>query len=494
MPLHPAVLAVIRQMADKFPIPRGAAGTIDDACRRWTKRVCEAVALAFPQGMPGIGGEFGWKRASATRPESKETLALRVGNAQLHGWDLLVGVGTGAPRLSDDPSYHDLVAEGNQVFIPVSPFDWLRFKTDHAPLPTPFYAMSAFDLCCRIAEGDLRYLDEVVAPSGLIPRIVVASVFRTPRTNEEGRRQLAVGLAELAKRGLQAEITLLVDTKEHGISRGDALVHVTACNMILLAHPDAVAAVRIGNENSHHVEAAYMTDFDFLMEAASRIDRRFPLSFGAGHGGEGVLGGGSYASHHSNRSLRPDENGRVMAAAQAAYGVPVVDAEPLGITEPDRVAGRQRTSDPEYAFALATAAIDRNLSGATLHLDSGIGCNIAEHGDVHREALRLFTTTLNIIPKELPVTPEQVAQVFAGAFFERISSLMRLQGTVEARRPLVHGWIKDRATTIDALYREIFKRPCDLEGYGSRVLLYLEGWTDARLKAALQADYDAGAR
>jgi hypothetical protein len=239
------------------------------------------------------------------------------------------------------------------------------------------WGISAFDLGCRVAEGDVSFLDEVVVPSGLVPRIVVASVYRTPRTLAQGRAQMPALFAALWARGLKCVVTLLTDTKQHGTTRAEALAHVREMNQLMVVKADSILAVRIGNENSHSVEADYMTDPAFLREAADLIDRRFPLSFGAGHGGEPVLSGGSFASHHSNRGETPEVNAAMMADAQKAIGVPVVDEEPLGIAEPERVAGRQRTSDVDWARRQAQAAKDYGLGGSTFHCDAGISCQMS---------------------------------------------------------------------------------------------------------------------
>lgn len=506
--LPASILATIRRLASVYPTPRGEPGGIDEACRQWTERVCQQVRHDFPDGHPELGGEWGWKRASDTRPLSKETLALREGQ-RLHGWDLLRGVGTGAPTLNARPDYHDLIAEGPQVFVPVPPVNHLgdAVDTTHPRLSAPLWGQSAFDLFAAFAAGDYEYYDAVICPAGLVPRIVVASIWeggpnnRRGRTMAQGRKQLYEGLRQLRDDGVRCEVTLLCDTAEYakrdGLTREGAIEHVELCNAAMCVWPEAVAAVRIGNENSHGVEAPWMTDPAFLRECAALIDPRFPVSFGAGHGGEPVMVGGSYASHHADRSLSPEENGRIMAAAQQTFGVQVVDGEPLGITEPERVAGRQRTADPDYARRLAQAARDNGLGGCTLHLDSGIGCHMAEHGPVHQAALTTFLDTIGVrpTPPEDDVTTEQIAQVIAGAYFEDISRFLVLgDGPEASRRPAIHTWITQACADINQVYRDVFSRECDLEGYGSSVLALLRGASLTEFRAAKQAAYDAGAR
>lgn len=435
MHLHETVIADINAYAGRRPVPRGESpGSVDQPCREWTQGLCETMRARHPHGMSGVPhSQFGHKRAQRGRPESKETLALAVFNGAgemvaLHGWDLLEGVGTGQPRLvtvhGGQPFYHDLFDEDGiklfgepQIFIPVAPVDHIggAGHTAHARLPGKLYAMSAFDLCARLAQGDEGYYVEVVRPSGLVPRVIVASIWsggpnnRTSRTMPDGRDQVERALPRFLRDGLAVEVTLLCDTQAYadrdGLTRVGALEHLRGCNEILLRYPDAVRAVTIGNENSHSVEASWMTDAGFLREAIDCIDPRFPVAVGAGHGGEPVLVGGSYARHHADRSRSPEENGQIMGAAQRTFGVDVVDGEPLGITEPDRVAGRQRTSDPEYAARLARAAIEHGLGGTTLHLDSGIGCRLEEHGDVHREAMRRFREVLHSDAPPIVVPP-----------------------------------------------------------------------------------------
>lgn len=93
------------------------------------------------------------------------------------------------------------------------------------------------------------------------------------------------------------------------------------------------------------------------------------------------------------------------------------------------------------------------------------------------------------------MTPQQIAEVLAGRDFERIAALIKLSGTdVNERRPAVHAWIRDRIVALDAAYQRVFGRNVDLEGAGSRVLLALEGLTDADIEAALVKDRENGAR
>lgn len=109
---------------------------------------------------------------------------------------------------------------------------------------------------------------------------------------------------------------------------------------------------------------------------------------------------------------------------------------------------------------------------------------------------------VTVHPPVVPPTPTptdtlslpQIAQLLSGVFFEQISALLGLQGSEVERRPVVHEWTVARCETIDALYREIFDRPCDPEGFGSRVLLYVNGATDTQIRQALRMAWDNGDR
>ena len=61
------------------------------------------------------GTVYGSKRASATRPLSKDGMASREGG-KLLCWDMLSGAGTGAPSVNDNPDSMDITG---QIFEPV---------------------------------------------------------------------------------------------------------------------------------------------------------------------------------------------------------------------------------------------------------------------------------------------------------------------------------------------------------------------------------------
>jgi hypothetical protein len=126
---------MLRQFAAKFPVPQLQPGeaieALEERARQWTVRFCEQAAC--------VSASYGAKRADPTRPISKDVLAWH-GVAEFVGWDLLSGVGTGAPTLNDGlagrplPSTYDLTG---QVFVPVNAKDWLGFYVTPQPVPDP---------------------------------------------------------------------------------------------------------------------------------------------------------------------------------------------------------------------------------------------------------------------------------------------------------------------------------------------------------------------
>jgi hypothetical protein len=95
-----------------FPVPQGEPGpAFEEQVRQWSIRFAEQVAYDVP------GQGYGTKRASPTRPISKDSLARNAGDTLL-SWDLLIGAGTGQPRLIDDPDSKDITG---QVFVRVTP-------------------------------------------------------------------------------------------------------------------------------------------------------------------------------------------------------------------------------------------------------------------------------------------------------------------------------------------------------------------------------------
>lgn len=114
MKLPDSVKAIRARYVVAFPIPTGAPGEQhEENVRQWSIRFAEQVA--FEQGP-----QWGMKRADPNRPISKDTIALNDGRLLI--WDLLLGTGTGNPRLLDDPDSEELVG---QVFVVVQPTNHL---------------------------------------------------------------------------------------------------------------------------------------------------------------------------------------------------------------------------------------------------------------------------------------------------------------------------------------------------------------------------------
>ena len=101
-------------------------------------------------------------------------------------------------------------------------------------------------------------------------------------------------------------------------------------------------------------------------------------------------------------------------------------------------------------------------------------------------------------PVETLVTVDQIATVLAGCLFERISAHLALNPAApEAdRRQSVHLWAIGTLNAIDEMYQGVFGRPLDLEGAGSRLLLYLDrpDFDDADMVAILEAAKARGER
>lgn len=497
------VMQRIIQFAGVFPVPQAPDHEIENgqASEAW---VHNALRMGWKLKLAQqLCHDFGPDWATkGTSPEwaSKEAIAHRRDDGRLDVWDMLKGAATGRPTLDTNPTYHLVDAH----WIPVDPVNHLggiSAPAGRATIDAPFPGITAFDLGCRLAEGNTEFLDQKIRRYHLVPRVVIASWFgaqygRTYRSMAEGRSQLTLTLQALEASGDAGQFVLLCDTAKYGATRAQALDHVRDCIARMLRHPSAAKALQGSNERTHSVEADYMREDAFWDEVAALIPLQFPFTVGAGHGGEGVsiTRHDSYLVHHGNRQFTPEQNADIVAAAVELAGRHGVLDEELGIAESDRVAGRQRTDNPEYYGRLAAAAKARGLS-ATFHCDAGMTCDMAEWGPAHEAGLQAFLDEFGVKVGEDDVTTEQIAQVFAGGFFEQVTVLLKLSGSVEARRPAVFAWLHEKIAAIDGMYQDIFKRHCDLEGHGSRLRLYLDhGWTDAQLREALQKAYDAGDR
>jgi hypothetical protein len=129
-----------------------AKGTDDDR-RAFTMLVAQQVCYE-------LGPQWGTKKASETRPLSKDTLAFN-GPDQLHGWDLINGT-TREPNTFPEEINPNEMRE--QVFVPVPPVNHLKSGTQAQP-ETPGTSgettagMSAVDFANALAP----VIDKVLA-------------------------------------------------------------------------------------------------------------------------------------------------------------------------------------------------------------------------------------------------------------------------------------------------------------------------------------------
>jgi hypothetical protein len=421
MKIPATVWSTIQLFVGTFGIPQGDGSDhwTEAELRPWMHRLWEQLRFSH-------GPTWGGKSTSPTSPPSKDAIAYQPDPSQLHVWDILTGASSGSPTLSSDPSYYNVP---DQHFIEVDAVDHLEpvEPIQRRPIAVPLRGISAFDLGCRLAEGDTGFLNQVIAPHRLVPRVVNASVYRTPRTPAEGLAQMEVTLFRLQALGLQGQFVLLNDTREFGLSKDQAREIVRESNSLAQQHPSAVYGLQLGNENSHGVEQPWMTDRAFLRELDALIDPQFPVSWGAGHGGEPALIGGSYTTHHSDRGQTPEVNADYMAQVQAQTLTYVIDDEPLGIAEAGNTAGRQRTDDPTYAQKLVEAAQARALGGVTLHMDAGLTCRLSDMGPVQWEAVRLFVETWNPAVPGDPILDAPLSPAYPTGYDFWIANRLQIQ-------------------------------------------------------------------
>lgn len=101
----------------------------EDGARGFTEMTLQQLAFTFPDG------GWCWKRASVDRPPSKDCAARQV-DGRFEGWDILAAAGHTGPRVlaAYPPVWHDLIADGHQVPIAVSPVNHLGVTP---PIPQP---------------------------------------------------------------------------------------------------------------------------------------------------------------------------------------------------------------------------------------------------------------------------------------------------------------------------------------------------------------------
>lgn len=163
-----------------------------------------------------------------------------------------------------------------------------------------------------------------------------------------------------------------------------------------------------------------------------------------------------------------------------------------------------------------------NVEGVIVFSGSGRGTGFQDHPDVQpdwRMVAASITAPVVVIPtppvipppvvvpptppivppKENIVTPDQIAQVLAGTYFEGISTLLELPGTgvpgtEESRRSAVHAWVKDWVVFLFSEYQRLFGRDMDLEAAGSRVLLAVQGKSKSWMTTMLEKAKAEGAK
>lgn len=130
MTLPGKITALLIRFEQAFPLPQGTPGTAhEERCRQWAIRFAQQCEYAFPDEGYGV------KRASKTRPISKDSLANNRLAGHLVSWDLMSGAGTGKPKLSPHPQFHDIPG---QTFVPVTGTDHLGGSApDPIPQPDP---------------------------------------------------------------------------------------------------------------------------------------------------------------------------------------------------------------------------------------------------------------------------------------------------------------------------------------------------------------------
>lgn len=264
-----------------------------------------------------------------------------------------------------------LTVHGTQFFAGGLPFQWR--------------GVTAFDLGVRLAHGDVRYLDWAAETGFTILRVVPASVYRSPRTIDEGLAQLGPLLDAAAARGLYVEVVLGVDTVPLGLTPAAFEDYARRAAEIVNARSNAV--IEVANEIGHGTQAGYLADVGVQLRVLAMFTA--PGSAGSTHGGQAPRwDAGDYLTHHSDRRQTPQRNAEIMAAAQSRAFKPVVDDEALGIAAVAR--SGSRTNDPTYCAQQAQWARRYQLGGVTCHLDAGLDATVDHLDAIQREAARRF--------------------------------------------------------------------------------------------------------
>lgn len=120
MKLPSGVLATRDRYVEAFPLWEMESGAAaEDRARKWTVGLVSQIVFEH-------GPTYGSKRADPGRPISKDAIAQQNG-AELLGWDMLTGAGSGSPTLVTNPSSMDITG---QVFEHVEGRDVITLGED----------------------------------------------------------------------------------------------------------------------------------------------------------------------------------------------------------------------------------------------------------------------------------------------------------------------------------------------------------------------------
>lgn len=367
--------------------PGPAAGRIED----FQRRVLDWVAARDPR----------WgrhRRPNGALPADILAFDVPALGKPYQIFDFVVGSSGDTPS----PGWLDqtLTMEPGSTFSPwtsaPSPSGRLRVSDRWLVYPDgrPFLwaGCTSFDLPVRVGrDGDLSWVRWLAAERYTIARIVPASLFRTRRSLEEGRRWLPPTLDALQAVGLYAEVVTLVDTgwEYYNLSRDEMRAYVRDIAAICARYPMTVD--ELGSELSHPSQSRALEDVDFLFELMEIAKREAPdllVSVGSTHGGEEFrLTQGDYITVHSDRRIQdPDANVFTLVGLQNRMGKPVIDDEP------------ERSDDwpggAEYARIQGDSARRRGLAGSTLHLQAGLEAKVSQLGAQQEEGTRLFVQAM----------------------------------------------------------------------------------------------------
>lgn len=126
MQLPSQVLATRDRYLAAFPLwvmPPGPEA--EERGRQWTLGLIAQINFDHP------ALAYGSKQSSPTNPPSKDAVAQIQPSGALYSWDMLSGVGTGAPTSNPNPDHHDITG---QVYIEIAAADVIGGEV---PLPEP---------------------------------------------------------------------------------------------------------------------------------------------------------------------------------------------------------------------------------------------------------------------------------------------------------------------------------------------------------------------